>query len=66
MCLTVAVLMVFALTLAMDDQAPFVLVVVVALFIVPVFIYFFQKFSNFCAQICGLCLGVGLGLRFKY
>jgi len=36
------------------DRARFVLVAVVALFIVPVFIYFFQKFPNFCAQICGL------------
>ena len=29
------------------NRAPFVLVVVVALFMVPVFIYFFQKVTNF-------------------
>jgi len=40
------------------DRAPFVLVVVVALFIVPAFMYIFQKFSSFCGQICGLLLGV--------
>jgi len=27
---------------------------------VPVLIYFFQKFPNFCSQICGL----GLSVRF--
>jgi len=43
------------------DRAPFVLVVVVALFMVPVFIYSFQKFQNFCVQICSL----GLGIRFR-
>jgi len=43
------------------DWAPFVLVAVVALSMVPVFIYFFQKFPNFCGQICGL----GLNVRFK-
>jgi len=25
-------------------------------FTVPVFVYFFQKFSNFCGQMCGLGL----------
>ena len=35
------------------NRASFVLVVVVALFMVPVFIYFFQKFPNFCGQIFG-------------
>ena len=40
------------------DRAPFVLVVVVALFVVPGFIYFFQKFSSFCGQICGSLLEV--------
>jgi len=43
------------------DGTPFVLVRVVALFVVPVFIYFFQKVLNCCAQICGVCLG----FRFK-
>ena len=38
------------------NRAPFVLVVVVALFMVPVFIYFFQKFPNICGQICSLGL----------
>ena len=38
------------------NRAHFVLVVVVALFMVPVFIYIFQKFLNFCGQICGLGL----------
>ena len=44
------------------DRAPFLLVVVVALFMVVVFIYFFQKFSSLCVQICGLVSGV----RFRY
>ena len=35
------------------NQAPFGLVVGVALFMVPVVIFFFQKFLNFCSQICG-------------
>jgi len=43
------------------DWAAFVFVVAVALFKVPVFIYFFQKFPNFCVQICSL----GLSVRFK-
>jgi len=40
------------------NRAPFVLAVVVALFMVPVnvFIYFFRKFPNICGQICGLGL----------
>ena len=38
------------------NWTPFVLVVVVALFMVLVFIYFFQKFPNFCGQMCGLGL----------
>jgi len=50
------------------DWAPFVLVVVVALFLVPVFIQLFQKFPNFCVQICGLGLGLvyGIGLRVRF
>jgi len=43
--------MVFGSTLTM---APLVLVVVVALVMGLVFLYFFQKFPNFCAQIYGL------------
>ena len=43
------------------DQAPLVLMVAVALFMVPVFIYFFQNFPNFCVQICSL----GLSVRFR-
>jgi len=46
------------------DQAPLVLVVVVALFMVPVFICFFQKFPNFCVQIC--CLSLGIRVRFRF
>jgi len=30
---------------------------------VPVFIYFFQKFPNFCGQMCGLRL---ISVRFKF
>jgi len=45
------------------NRVPFVLVVVVALFMVPVFIYFFQKFPNFCGQICGLGL---ISVRFRF
>jgi len=33
-----------------DNRAPFVLVAVVALFMVLVFIYFFQKFPNFVVK----------------
>jgi len=44
-------------------DGPLVLVVVVALFMVPVFIYFFQKFSNFCGQMCGLGL---ISVRFTF
>ena len=36
----------------------FVLIVVLTLFMVVVFIYFFQMFSSFCVQICGLVSGV--------
>jgi len=45
-------------------EPPFVLVVslVVALFMVLVFIYFFQKFPIFCVQVCG----VGLEVRFRF
>ena len=43
------------------NWAPFVLVLVVALFMVLVFICFFQKFPNFCGQMCGLGL---IGVRF--
>ena len=41
--------------------SPFILVVglVVACFMEPVFLYFFQKFLNFCVQI------YGLGFRFQ-
>ena len=42
------------------NRAPFVLV---ALFMVPVFIYFFQKFLNLCGQICGLGL---ISVRFMF
>ena len=45
------------------NRAPFVLVVVVALFMVPVFIYFFQKFINFCGEKCGLGL---ISVRFRF
>ena len=38
------------------NRAPFVLVIGVALFMVPVFIYFFQKLPNFCGQMSGLGL----------
>jgi len=38
------------------NRAPFVLVVVVTLFMVPVFTCFFQKFPSFCGQMCGLGL----------
>jgi len=45
------------------NRAPFVLVVVVALFMVPVFIYFFQTFQNSCGQMCGLGL---ISVRFRF
>jgi len=45
------------------NRAPFVLVAVVALFMVPVFIYCFQKFQNFCGEICGLGL-MSVSFRF--
>ena len=45
------------------NWAPFVLVIGVALFMVAVFIYFFQKFPNFCGQICGLGL---ISVRFRF
>jgi len=54
--------MVFALTLAIIG-AQFVSVIVVALFTVPVFIHFFQKFPNFRGQIC--CLGL-ISVRFRF
>ena len=46
-----------------NNWAPFVLVAVVALFMVLVFICFFQKFPNFCGQICGLGL---IRVRFSF
>jgi len=39
------------------------MVVVVALVMVPVFIYFFQKFQNFCGQMCGLG---SISVRFRF
>ena len=45
------------------NWAPFILVVVIAYFMVPVFIYFFQKFPNFCGQIYGLGL---ISFRFAF
>ena len=45
------------------NRAPFVLVVVVALFMVLVFTYFFQKFRNVCGQMCGLGL---ISVSFKF
>jgi len=48
------------------DWAPFVLVVAIALFMAPVFIYFFQMFSNFCVQICRLGLRVGFRSWFRF
>ena len=36
-------------------------VVVIAIFMVPISIHFFQKFPNFCVQICSL----GLRVRFR-
>jgi len=49
--------MVFVLTAdTCHNRTSFVLVVVVALFMAPVFIYFFQKIPNFCGQLCGLGL----------
>ena len=44
-------------------RAPFVLVVVVALFMVPVFICFFPKFPSFCGQMRGLGL---ISVRFRF
>ena len=46
------------------DRAPFVLVVVVALFMVP-FLFIFSKVSKFCYQICGLGLRVRLKVRLR-
>jgi len=43
------------------NRAPLVLVLVLALFMVLVFICFFQKFPNFCGQMCGLGL---ISVRF--
>jgi len=45
------------------NWVPFVLVAVVALFMVPVFIFFFQNFLNSCGQICGLDL---ISVRFRF
>ena len=45
------------------NRAPFVLVLVVALFMVPVFICFFQKFPNLCGQMCGLGL---ISVMFRF
>ena len=43
------------------DRTPFVAAVVVALSMVPIIIYFFKKFPNFCVQICDL----GISVRFR-
>ena len=46
------------------NRAAFALVVVVALFMVPVvFIYCFQTFPNICGQRCGLGL-ISVSFRF--
>ena len=45
------------------NWAPFVFVVVIALLMVPVFIYFVQKFPNFCSQMCGLG---SMSVRFMF
>jgi len=45
------------------NQAPFVLVAVVILFMKTVLMYFFQRFPNFCGQICGLGL---ISVRFRF
>ena len=42
------------------DLAPFILVAVVALFMVP-FLFIFSNVSNICGQICDL----GLSVRFR-
>ena len=55
-----SVRMVFGSALTM---APFVLVVVVELFMGPVFIYFFFKFPNFCVQIYSLGVGFKFGVQ---
>ena len=44
---------------ALSHHAPFVFIVVVALFMRLVFLYFFQKLPTFCVQIHGL------GIRFR-
>jgi len=44
-------------------RATFILVVVVALFMVPVFIYSCQKFPNIRVQMCGLGL---ISVRFRF
>jgi len=45
------------------NRVSFVLVVVVAFFMVTVFICFFQKLPNFWGQICGLGL---ISVRFRF
>jgi len=52
--------MVFALTLAMDDQASFVLVVVVTLFMVPVLFTFFKSFHTFVVRFAVYVYTYGL------
>ena len=47
------------------NWAPFVLVVVIALFMVTTFIFFFQKFTHFCGQMCGLGL-ISVGFTFTF
>ena len=54
--------MVFGSALAM---VPFVLVVVVALLMGPVFLYFFQKFLNFCLQIYSLGFKFSFGVQVE-
>ena len=46
------------------DRAPFVLVVVVTLFMVP-FLFDYSKGSKFCGQICGLGLSIRFRVRFR-
>ena len=48
------------------DRVHFVLVVVVALFMVLVFIYFFQKLPNFVFRFAVWVSGLGLRVRFCF
>ena len=45
------------------NRAPFVLVAMIALLMGPVFIYLFQKLSNFCGQICD---SGSISVRFRF